>query len=967
MTRFPVRPGQTPPPGALGGPRIEVPQFTGANPLPFGAGWPGPLPMGPPIIRGLPVTPGVQGNPLTFPQPSGFDQGFAPPSGIPQGETLGAPAEYMQFQKFDVGAQPGGGQLLAPQPVSTGVMDQKMVPQPISGITGATQIPSEQWGPKQISTLPVDRQAFQPAVQPAATTRPMVTTTRPPAKQGELLPPEQGPMTTAPPAAQTGAQPQQPSPLELYNQQMLRAAQGSAQNINIPQQIGGLWTVTGGGQQRNVGTTGAGGTNVIGSYPGNIGAAMDFMKSQQEWNRLFPAGGPPTARSAGPVTPQTIQQQQQQQYPYQIPPPGSFYPPAQQPKASDIQLQEAINLINSVGGFSSTGQVAPGWWHGGFGTGPSQVSQQNMEKNYQNAIDYIRQILGPQAAQAWIDAGGFSAASPFGAGGQFLGGGGSAGGLGAGGGQNVLSQLLQDAYNRQIGAEEANRERANALIQLYGQREQQGAGRDTAALQALLGGFGDLQSQVVGGYGQRAANLTGQQQGLQNRLMSAYDAARGNVTGLYRNDRDLLNALYNARTANVMQQLGQERAGIEGGYQERLQRNLGYLEDMGQRARREIQERSAADQARATQGLINRGLFNTTVMDTVGRGIREEEQQRMLDLEEMLNRRRVDIDAALSGDLLGARGQWAGRGLDFLQSLTGQALGTRERGIENYINMLNNMYQQQLGAAERGDVLGLQLGSQLTGDVLGAAQGLGLAGIGAMQGQMNQLIGSQDQRGLDTLGFIERINQGYPRNIDALAMALGQSGYGGGGYGGAPVWGGGYQIPPQLQNMMQNPFYNPLPAQFPGTFTGYTGGTRPQQYPGGPGFIPPGPDSVSLKDKPGGGGPGGGGPGGSPPATTPGTGTGPATPPPPIPSGPIPSEYIQPGGAGGGGTPPGTPGGGPPAGGPGGPTQEEIDEVMMWMNRDAYEAQGIAVSEPTFETIMKVLPLIGGGFGLIGL
>jgi hypothetical protein len=126
------------------------------------------------------------------------------------------------------------------------------------------------------------------------------------------------------------------------------------------------------------------------------------------------------------------------------------------------------------------------------------------------------------------------------------------------------------------------------------------------------------------------------------------------------------------------------------GYQDRLGRNLGYVEDVGAYERDRIARSSQQGQARADQSAINRGLYNTTVTGAMQRGVQSDAAQQNLALSDQLARMRADIDTRLSGDALSAQQSQQQQRLGYMSQASGQQAQTQRF----YDEMLGRVSQQ---------------------------------------------------------------------------------------------------------------------------------------------------------------------------------------------------------------------------------------------------------------------------------
>ena len=163
----------------------------------------------------------------------------------------------------------------------------------------------------------------------------------------------------------------------------------------------------------------------------------------------------------------------------------------------------------------------------------------------------------------------------------------------------------------------------------------------------------------------------------QNRYQSQVtDPVLGRMQGLYQD--------YGNLASNVNQTL-----------EERLARNMQYLEGAGAQERRDIQGAFSDRQGGLTQDLTSRGLGGSTVLPTASAAIERERADALGGLEERLRGQRIATDASLSGDIANAQA-----------SLGGQALGARG----NYIGAMMGLNQGGFGVGQ--NAFGADLANQ---------------------------------------------------------------------------------------------------------------------------------------------------------------------------------------------------------------------------------------------------------------
>ena len=91
---------------------------------------------------------------------------------------------------------------------------------------------------------------------------------------------------------------------------------------------------------------------------------------------------------------------------------------------------------------------------------------------------------------------------------------------------------------------------------------------------------------------------------------------------------------------------------VLGGTQARYERGMGMLEGAGNQERQDINEAYDASGAAMRQGLVSRGLNNSTILDTMQMGNQRERTASLGRLNDRLIQQRLAQDANLSGDVL---------------------------------------------------------------------------------------------------------------------------------------------------------------------------------------------------------------------------------------------------------------------------------------------------------------------------
>ena len=119
---------------------------------------------------------------------------------------------------------------------------------------------------------------------------------------------------------------------------------------------------------------------------------------------------------------------------------------------------------------------------------------------------------------------------------------------------------------------------------------------------------------------------------------------------------------------------------MPGHYASREQHIMGEMSGLGRAARADLNRRYDQEAGNVEQSLIDRGLGNTTVLGSMTRGVRDQQDRAMNSLNEQLRRERLGYRTALSGDTLGS--------------------------MERSIDARSNLYREPLDFMERREDLG---------------------------------------------------------------------------------------------------------------------------------------------------------------------------------------------------------------------------------------------------------------------
>ena len=194
---------------------------------------------------------------------------------------------------------------------------------------------------------------------------------------------------------------------------------------------------------------------------------------------------------------------------------------------------------------------------------------------------------------------------------------------------------------------------------------------------------------------------------------------------------------------------------VEQGYGERATNLNDLLGLRGREAASDINRQFNRNQGDSRQSLVGRGLYNTTIMDSVGRGIEEDRSRELRGLDEQVREQELAQRERLSGDTLSAQE----RGIALKNQLTQQVATQRERALDRSAGL---GVQQ---AADRTDAA--KFGAQVDKDRLDAEREYN----NLITGQAN--LQRQEQTGLRSQYDQQNLSQ-QGQGLGLLNSAAGQ-------------------------------------------------------------------------------------------------------------------------------------------------------------------------------------------------
>lgn len=153
---------------------------------------------------------------------------------------------------------------------------------------------------------------------------------------------------------------------------------------------------------------------------------------------------------------------------------------------------------------------------------------------------------------------------------------------------------------------------------------------------------------------------------------------------------------------NIRRDFGQIYADNATGYQDRYQRGMDMVNQLGEQQKVDARRQYAQFGAQQDQAMISRGLGNTTARTAVAQGNNEELSNAMGRINDQIMQRRLGADAQLSGDYLQSRQRYA----DYVTNVALQHANAMERRTDegpNYAQYQQLAYQQgqALASAQR--------------------------------------------------------------------------------------------------------------------------------------------------------------------------------------------------------------------------------------------------------------------------
>lgn len=273
---------------------------------------------------------------------------------------------------------------------------------------------------------------------------------------------------------------------------------------------------------------------------------------------------------------------------------------------------------------------------------------------------------------------------------------------------------------------------AGALGQQYEQAYNSALSQNQANYQNILKGYQDTQANQ---FTQNQAIGAGYE-GLAGRIGQGYEALGGSLGRAYQGlAAGVTGNLQSASDANLANMVGGQR-NIQAGYSNLGGQIQGTLANAEASQRQAILDQYAQFTGKTTQGLLNSGLGNTTVMGAMQRG-------------NALDRAKAEVALA---------NQFAQTRAGYQNQIGQNYLNWQDQANQQQVNQRNWLAGQQ--AQRSSDIYqsGLRSTQDLGQQRLATESGIGQAGL-AFQGQANQQQVGQANRQLD---FMNSVQAKYP-------------------------------------------------------------------------------------------------------------------------------------------------------------------------------------------------------------
>ncbi len=341
---------------------------------------------------------------------------------------------------------------------------------------------------------------------------------------------------------------------------------------------------------------------------------------------------------------------------------------------------------------------------------------------------------------------------------------------------NVLGNQYQSAYGQALG----NNQRQYADV-LRGY--QNTANQQYGAQQGIAGGMLDTlgqqqrgQQSILGGYGQLGGQVQGMLGGMDQGTASLLAAQNQIGQGYNTLGQQVQQSLSPMNTA--LQQQQAQNAQTQKGYTDLMGQVMGTIQGVDASQRQAINDAYAQQQGSALQSLTSRGLGNTTVTDSVQRGLMYDKQKADIALSNQMAQLKAGYQSQLGLAGLGFAGQAIQQNTAQQNSMAnaaasyGSQLGLAGLGYAGQASQ-QALAQQNLAAQTKAGY-GAQIGMAGLG-YAGQAVGNDTAQRNAISAFGNQALGQNTGLAQNQLGWMNSISSPYP-NAAAYSQLQNQAG-----------------------------------------------------------------------------------------------------------------------------------------------------------------------------------------------
>lgn len=304
----------------------------------------------------------------------------------------------------------------------------------------------------------------------------------------------------------------------------------------------------------------------------------------------------------------------------------------------------------------------------------------------------------------------------------------------------MVNRLLADAEQARLDAIAANEARYNQLIE-----------GNQAIQNDVLGRMSQLNSQGRTNQANRLSSIEGEHS-------SAADGALDTLGQYADQSRSLLSGAdvpgqYSGRESSLLDR--QDAVTEQYGQREQSIRSL--FDGLGEQAAADIDERFDNQLGGVRSGAVRRGLFNTTVLNNLERGVNEDRSQELRRLAESLRREEIDLASRLSGDTLAS----ADRGVALAERASGDTADAQDRNLDRGLGLLGALRGDELQTRQTYDL------NRLNFLNTGQAQQTALE-----EAIRSDELGARERLPGNTLGVIERRTDAYPSLTDIANLTL---------------------------------------------------------------------------------------------------------------------------------------------------------------------------------------------------